>query len=82
MFDLLPNNQANQSQAKTPYRKSCTGTDGSEEKRRSREEAWGETEERIRRKKGAVKSREDTERSEISSTEDVEIAHLYYGVFY
>lgn len=31
MFDLLPNNHANQSEAKTRYRASCAGTVGSGE---------------------------------------------------
>lgn len=31
MFDLLPNNHANQSEAETRHRTSCTGTVGSEE---------------------------------------------------
>lgn len=81
MFDLLPNNHANQSQAKTRHRAKCTGAVVRGKKKMLEQ---GSGQEGIMKKKGVIKDAEGhTERPDMSSIRAVEmqlIAHLYHGI--
>lgn len=74
MFDLLPNNHANRSEAKTRRRVKCTGAVG----RGKKSQEQGPGQEGLRKIKGAEGL---AERPGMSSIQAVEIiAHLYHSI--